>query len=144
MIDQICREINNYFVVDKMFDNFTIVDGNIDLPLQEGQYFRIIGSVFNDGVYKYGEILDLKNETFDGAIWAMAVPKELVELSEEVEEWIDKYKDVTNSPFSSEGFGGYSYTKAQGYASTGGGMLSSWQSQFASRLNPWRKIACRY
>lgn len=144
MIDQICREINNYFVVDKMFDNFTIVDGNIDLPLQEGQYFRIIGSVFNDGVYKYGEILDLKNETFDGAIWAMAVPKELVELSEEVEEWIDKYKDVTNSPFSSESFGGYSYTKAQGYASTGGGMLSSWQSQFASRLNAWRKIACRY
>lgn len=144
MIDQICREINNYFVVDKIFDNFTIVDGNIDLPLQEGQYFRIIGSIFNDGVYCYGDTLELTDETFEGAIWAMAVPKELVELSKDVEEWIDKYKDVTNSPFSSESFGGYSYTKAQGYASTGGGMLSSWQSQFASRLNAWRKAECRY
>ena len=44
------------------------------------------------------------------------------------------------SPFSSESFGGYSYSKAQGYAGEGGGMLNTWQAIFASRLAPWRKI----
>ncbi len=71
----------------------------------------------------------------------MAVPAAVVSLSNEIEAWLVKYGDAMNSPFASESFGGYSYTKAQGYASTGGGMLSSWQAVFGNRLNHWRKIS---
>ena len=143
MIDQICREINNYFVVDKIFDNFTIVDGNIDLPLQEGQYFRIIGSIFNDGVYQYGEELDLKDETFDGSIWAMAVPNQVIALSEEINQWIIDNSVALSTPYQSESFGGYSYSLKNGGQSDGNNELT-WQSHFASRLNAWRKAECRY
>lgn len=143
MIDQICREIKNYFVVDKIFDNFTIVDGNIDLSLQEGQYFRIVGSIFNDGVYKYGETLDLIDETFEGAIWTMAVPKQVIALSEEISQWILDNSVALSTPYQSESFGGYSYSLKNGGQSDGNNELT-WQSHFASRLNAWRKAKCRY
>jgi len=139
MIDQICREINNYFDVERIFDNFTISGGSIDLSLQEGQYFRIVGSLFNDGVYKYGDDLDLKDETFDGAIWAMAVPNQVIALSEEINQWILDNSEILSSPYQSESFGGYSYSLKSG--SDNGGSLT-WQSHFASRLNPWRKLKC--
>jgi hypothetical protein len=107
--------------------------------LQEGQYFRIVGSVFNDGVYKY-PATELKDEVFNGGIWEMAIPKELIELSTEIENWNNNNTSVLNSPYQSESFGGYSYTKKSG---TNGGDLT-WQSQFASQLNQWRKVRCRY
>lgn len=139
MIDRICREINNYFDVERIFDNFTISGGSIDLPLQEGQYFRIIGSIFNDGVYQY-PANDLTDETFDGAIWAMAVPNQVIALSEEINQWILDNSEILSSPYQSESFGGYSYS-LKNSSSTDDGALT-WQSHFASRLNVWRKAKC--
>lgn len=148
MLDAICRELNNYFETNKYFGRFIISDGTIDLSdliangsLQEGQYFRIVGSVFNDGIYQY-PASDLHDETFEkGAIWTLALPKELVELSAEIENWNEKNRNVISSPFQSESFGGYSYTKASGNNSNG---TFTWKDQFASQLSHWRKIRCRY
>lgn len=139
MIDQICREINNYFDVEKIFDNFTISEGSIDLPLQEGQFFRIVGSIFNDGVYQY-PVSDLRDETFEGAIWAMAVPKQVLALSEEIAQWITDNAEKLSSPYQAESFGGYSYSLKSG-SSTNDGTLT-WQGHFAKRLNQWRKAKC--
>lgn len=140
MIDQLCRELNNFFEKEIILDTFTISGGTIELPLQSGQYFRIVGSVFNDGVYKYDDSLELTDETFEGAVWAMAVPKQLEALSEEISQWIIDNGKELNSPYQSESFGGYSYSLKNGYA--GDGDLT-WQSHFASRLNVWRKAKCR-
>lgn len=113
--------------------------------LQANQYFRIIGSLFNDGVHKYGGDA-LVDETFTGAIWAMAVPPSVVALADEIQAWQDKYggaDGVLLSPYSSESFGGYSYTKnsgSGGYSGSGGSTGPTWQSMFATRLNAWRKI----
>ena len=57
MLTAICAELRNWFVVPNgvHIQAYTISGGSI-APLdflQEGQYFRIIGSVFNDGVYQY-------------------------------------------------------------------------------------------
>ena len=132
----LCKELNNWFETKKRFGKFKVEDGTIVVPsLQDGQYFRIAGSVFNDGVYKY-PVSDLKDEVFDGAIWEMAVPKEIEDLAEEISSWITSNADVLNSPYQSESFGGYSYSKASG---TDGGTIS-WQSNFSSQLNKWRKI----
>lgn len=137
MLSELCHEINNYFPKKKYFGTYTIEDGILVIPeLQSGQYYRICGSVFNDGVHKYGEA-DLKDETFDGAVWAMAIPEEVIALSEEIDEWKAKYETAeTMSPYQSESFGGYSYTKASGAS----GGTATWQDVFGSKLNNYRRI----
>ncbi len=144
MLEQILTEIHNWFRVRDGVDGihpgtYTIEDGRIALPfLQDGQYFRICGSVFNDGLHQYGSAMQLlQDETFTGAVWALAIPKVVVELSKEIAAWQEKYGAVTASPYTSESFGGYSYTKSGG-ADVGGS--GGWQSAFRARLNPYRKL----
>lgn len=145
MLTELCKYLNNYFVHDRAafhFGTFSIVDGSIgDLEfLQDGQYFRICGSVFNDGVYKY-PAEGLKDETFDGAIWAMSVPPEVEALAAEIDAWVEANADVLNSPFQSESFGGYSYNKSSGGSGGSSGTTFGWESQFASRLSLYRRAA---
>ena len=139
MLEQVLREVRNWFTVDGGVHsgNYTIKDGGITLPfLANGQYFRICGSVFNDGLYQY-PAGDLKTETFDGSVWALAVPQAVIELASEIEEWQKKNGDASVSPYQSESFGGYQYSKATDSA-TGGAL--TWQSAFRSRMNAWRKL----
>lgn len=134
----LCKELKNWFCTEKLFGVFEIVDGTLTIPsLKEGQFFRIVGSVFNDGVYQY-PATNLVDEEFDGAIWAMAVPNILVDLIDEINTWETENAKVLNSPYQSESFGGYSYSKESGGGTSNG--VITWQSHFASSLNKWRKI----
>lgn len=146
MLTELCQELRNWFDKDRFFGTFTISGGSIDLSetgIQNDQYFRIVGSVFNDGVHQY-PAADLTDETFDGAVWLMAVPPAVITLAAEIEAWQEKYGGIDSpamSPYASESFGGYSYSKA---SHSGSGSVDSesgtWQGVFASRLNRWRKI----
>jgi len=144
MLYELCLELKNFFDRERHFGTFTISGGTFTADfLQTGQYFRIIGSVFNDGIYMYPCIC-LHDETFDGAIWALAIPKEILELAEEIQAWRAKYEasdSAAMSPFNSESFGGYSYSKS-GTSSGGNGTFGSggWKAAFAHRLNKWRKL----
>ena len=148
ILTELCQELRNWFDRNqpKYYGEFTIENGVLilsdNMSLKDGQYFRIVGSALNDGVHKYGVYGDsLEDEIFNGSVWAMAIPPSVISLAKDIGDWIDKYGDVMNSPYSSESFGGYSYSKAQGYSGTGGGkMLSTWRAVFANRLNRWRKI----
>ena len=135
MLEELLRHLRNWFVNDIYNGHFVIEGGSIDLPfIAENQYYRIIGSVFNDGLHKkYGSTETLTDEEFDGAVWALAVPKAVVDLSEEIATWITAHPA---SDYQSESFGGYSYTKGTGKS----GRASTWHDVFASRLNAWRKI----
>lgn len=144
MLSSLCQELKNWFDRDQPKINgiFEISNGRIIKPefiqvIQNNQYFRIIGSVFNDGVHQYAPELELTDEIFTGSIWLMAIPKEVIDLSNEIDTWVETNRDVINSPYQSESFGGYSYSKATGGANGGN---VSWQSTFASQLNRWRKI----
>lgn len=151
MIEAICRELNNYFDTDsegnkcRYFGTFAITDGTIGLSgtgIKDGQYFRIVGSALNDGVYQYPAD-GLTDETFDGAVWLMFIPKAVFALADEISAWNEKYGGLdsqASSPFNSESFGGYSYSKGSGSGTTGTD-AGTWQSQFSSRLNKWRKIS---
>lgn len=144
MLTELCQELRNWFDKERHFGTFVIENGSIDLSeagIQNGQYFRIVGSVFNDGVHQY-PTNDLTDETFDGAVWLMAVPNAVLDLASDIEAWQAKYGSADSaamSPFTSESFGGYSYSKGSGSSGSGAGGVS-WQSAFASRLNLWRKI----
>lgn len=138
MLEQVLASIKNYFIAEIRHGTYTIENGGIELPfLRNGQYFRVMGSVFNDGVYQYPADA-LTDETFDGAVWALAIPKGLRELVTEIEAWQSKYGAAVDSPYQSESFGGYSYTKASG--GSGSEQRAGWEIAFSSRLNQWRKV----
>ena len=140
MLEQILDYIHNYFVKDVHSGVFKVSDRSLQVEfLQEGQYFKVVGSVFNDGIHKYpGDAL--VDEVFTGTVIAMAVPPSVIALSLEIEDWMDKYGSVANSPYQSESFGGYSYTKGSISNGNGGNNMADWRSVFGSRLNHWRKI----
>ena len=112
MLEQVVQHLNNWFLVPDGIHSgeFTVQDGGITLPfLQTGQYFRVVGSVFNDGLHQY-PAKDMTEETFDGAVWALAVPKSVISLADEIAAWDEK--NGVPGPYTSESFGGYSYSKA--------------------------------
>ena len=147
MLTEICAKLRNYFVThdeDMHFGVFAISGGIITPPLDiPTDYIRIIGSHLNDGVHKLSDN-DLVDEAkFEGAIWVMSPPKAFLGLVSEIEAWQEKNGSAGSeamSPFNSESFGGYSYSKGYSGSSTGSGNFSSWEDAFSRRLNAWRKI----
>jgi hypothetical protein len=137
MLEQVLRELKNYFITEVWVGNFSIENKNLaDIDfLKQNQYYRISGSLFNDGVHKYPSN-DLTDEEFEGEIWAMAIPPSVIALSDEIKTWSDQYGSAIDSPYQSESFGGYSYSKM----SSSSASAYSWKNAFASRLNEWRKI----
>lgn len=134
MLENILMYLNNWFVVPDGVrpGKYSIEDGSIALSfLVPGQYFRIVGSVMNDGLHQYPAD-DLTDEDFDGAVWALAVPPAVVALSDDIKAWTEKNQP---SVYTSESFGGYSCSRASGANGTPAG----WQDVFASQLAPYRK-----
>jgi len=149
MLTEICAEIKNFFTyeVDKHIGDFSIVGGVITPPIViSTDYIRIVGSRKNDGVHKKGtnEFGLVDEGKFHGAIWVMSPPAEFLALVKEIEDWQKKYGGVDSqamSPYNSESFGGYSYSKSGASSSAQGNSGGiSWQSTFAKRLNIYRRI----
>jgi len=138
-LDMVCGEVKNYFSAheDRIAGEYTIESGEltgVDF-LQDGQWFRIVGSTFNDGVYKWGEESSLQDETFDGAVWAMKVPMAFLNLCDEIITFVQSDAS-TPSPFTSESFAGYSYTKAVNAY----GVAVGWKEIFVDKLKRWRRL----
>lgn len=138
MIEEVCAEIKNYFTYecDKRFGTFRIENGQfVPSLVVPTDYIRIWGSHLNDGVHRLSDN-DLVDEEFDGAVWIMSPPKAFLTLCEDIALWQAKngaVDSVAMSPFTSESFGGYSYTKSADGTGT-------WQSTFAARLKQYRRI----
>lgn len=142
MLEQVLDYIHNYFEVQIIESTFKVESGKINIPvLKDGQYFKIKGSVFNDGVHRYDSELSLVDEIFTGEIWALAVPPAVINIAEEIKTWQSTYGEQVNSPFQSESFGGYSYSKASASNASGRSVPATWQTVFGSRLNAYRKIS---
>lgn len=138
MLERVLRHLRNWFIAPGGVQRgtFTIADGTLELPfLIPGQHFRIKGSILNDGVYLYPAVL--ADETFSGEIWPLAIPKALLETVADIEAWQATNGKAADGPYTSESFGGYSYTKATD-SKTGGAV--TWESAFRGRLNIWRKV----
>lgn len=143
-ITDFCEELHNWFDADRIFGTFTISNGEIIVPngyLRNNQYFRIVGSVFNDGVYKYpsNELID---ETFDGAVWAMAIPPAAIALFEKIQEWDAQYGNsaANYSPYTSETFHHYSRSQHIATNSKGEIVQQTWQGVFRKELSRFRKL----
>lgn len=136
MLTELCAELRNYFVKDIHKGTFEVVGGRVQ-PLDfilPGQFFRIKGSLLNDGVYQ-NPTTDLKDEVFEGEIWSMAPPPAFIDLARDIEEFT-KSEQAKPTGFTSESFAGYSYSKA----TNANGVVADWKDVFANRLNTWRRI----
>lgn len=138
MLCEILQSLRNWFCSDedRHIGEFEIIGGILSPNdfLLPGQYYRIIGSVFNDGVHQYGAET-LTDESFSGAVWALKIPPDLLSLADEIKAYCES-DGAKTTPYTSESFGGYSYTKATGE----NGAPLSWQEVFRSRLRKWRKL----
>ena len=142
MLEQVLDYIHNYFYTGSTLrGTFTISGGTLALPdLLNDQYYRITGSVFNDGVHR-NPASELIDETFYGTIRPMAVPRTLMDVVTDIEAWVEQYGTVMNSPYQSETvIGVYSYIKSSAGINNGGDQQSDWQYVFRKRLDPWRKV----
>ena len=141
MLSEVCAYLRNYFYHgEPTIGKIEIANGALKEPygLKANQYFRIVGSMFNDGVYQY-PLTTLQDETFNGAVWGMAVPPELIALISEMEAWKTSNAYALNTPYQSESKADYSYSlKSSGNSADGGAMTVI--NQFSGRLARWRKL----
>ena len=147
MLEAVLGKLNNWFDRDVNGRFLHVESGELSVEggslvgagewLQDGQYFRILGSVFNDGLHQHPAI-DLRDEVFEGCAYALAVPAEVVGLAERIGEWEAKNGEAARGSYQSESFGGYSYSLKDG----GGGSASTggWERAFAAELRRWRKL----
>ena len=74
----------------------------------------------------------------------MKVPQTVIQLATDIEDWQAEYGAVNSkamSPYNSESFAGYSYSKSSGGGVSGEvASPTNWQGVFAARLSPWRKL----
>lgn len=152
ILEEVLLDIRNWFTYDEtQVDSCQISGGalpaSVASSLLEGQWYRIQGSLMNDGLHKHPDT-ELVDETFDGQIDSLAIPKALLNVVEEITEWVELSGEARRkalaSPYASESFDGYSYTikGASGSNSASGGSTvpTGWQAEFGSRLNKWRKL----
>lgn len=154
-LTDVCAVLKNYFLKDYIDytdihkGTYTISGQTIaplDFTIKEGQYFRIVGSDLNDGVWLNTTkgLEGLINEEFTGQIWLMSVPRAVISLADDIAAWRTKNEAVDSanmSVFQSETVQGvYSYQKG-GSSGDGGSYTKSWQDVFKSRLSPYRRIS---
>lgn len=165
-IESLCAEAHNYFETSKEINDYAIENGIISLPfLSENQFFRIVGSKFNDGIYIYSENFIIRDATWEDVLsdhpdWKALSEKDWGNIKHYAltdEEFhggiwpmrmprafLSLAKEVHEynlseaskpSPYASENISGH-YSYTKGSPSD-----NAWQNVFRSKLNRWRKVA---
>ena len=163
-IDTICGETHNYFEESKVINDYTIENGRISLPfLIDGQFFRIVGSHFNDGVYVYTDGYIISDASWNNVLednidwssisddtWGDLKHAELIDETFHGAIWpmcvprafiqlskeIEEYNNSDAgkaSPYLSENISGH-YSYTKANASD-----SAWQKVFADKLRRYKK-----
>lgn len=142
MLEQVLFYLNNFFVDRAISGSAVLYNGVVvsdATGFVVGQYIYLKDSLLNDGLYKISDVtgttltLDtseyLKPETATIRVYGLAIPKQVITLSEEI-----ATANASNpSGLVQERLGDYSVT--YGYSDT-----ASWISRYSTRLAPWRKV----
>ena len=139
MLETILEHLHNWFPAKDGVKRgaFKVVSGKLEADfLAESQYYRITGSIFNDGLYQRGaNDNELTDESFICEVWALAIPKRVLTLAEKIKTWRETNPETDKV---SESFGGYSYSK--GGTGTQNANIGGWQTAFAKELSTWKKV----
>lgn len=150
VLENILWHIHNWFERESFTVKGCSIEGgelpaSITSSMLVQQWYRIEGSYLNDGLHQHPAD-DLTDETFDGKVTLLAIPRPLLLLADEIADYIDDTsesdKEARKGKYKSESFGGYTYQlRDDSRASSYNGGLTGWQAAFAADLNPWRKIS---
>lgn len=135
-LEKVCQYCRNYFVRETVDGNIKIVDGKLhNISIPENTYFIITGSIYNDGLHEADDYL-VDEDTFYGCVSFLAIPNIFINLVTEIDAWITEQKaspnNVLTSPYTSETFDEYSYSKTVGKC--------GWKAVFEEELSNWRKV----
>ena len=138
MIENVLREIRNFFIKDSEIVYGIESDGIVvSGAFMANQYVFVKGSIMNDGVHKITSVVadkimiaGLVAEPTTIHLYALAIPKVIIDLTAEIE----AYNEANTNGVVSESLGDYSVT----YASDGG--VETWQTAFKGKLNPYRRV----
>lgn len=149
MISQVMNYCKNHFWRSRERQLYTFVSDGIVGDFNEtylvGQYIHVVGSMLNDGVYKITAVSDAKltldatltaESTTDvyTTIYGCAVPSAFLSVVDDIETWVTA--NAGKEGLASETIDSYSYS----FASDAKGVHNNWQTAFASRLTPFKKI----
>lgn len=154
-LERVLSHIHNWFTRETLsLSGCEVVGGQLPASVAEripdGAWYRIEGSYLNDGLHLRGEVDEgLTDESIDGTLSVLSVPRALLTVVDEITDWIDATSEArskaASSPYQSESFGGYTYSMRSDLTggssgSSGNGGLNGWQAAFRSDLNPYRRL----
>lgn len=139
-LTRICAKLKNHFLRDKYEGEFTLVSGTAPLELLDGQYFVIVHSNLNDGVFQNTaeSLARIQPETFTGRIWTMSVPVDFLDLVEDIDRLNAKVEELglLDKGYASESFGGYTYSLQSGAPA----YMQEWLRRINSGMSMYQKI----
>lgn len=146
MLTKICNYLKNFFETERIIGDVVISEGKVSVngnavEIAKDAYFALFHQHFVTGVFKYGTD-ELADGSFRGAVWLMDIPKAIFDAAEWGEAWNAQHGNAdsqANTPFDSESFGGYAYTKAQSSTSANGSSVFN-NAQFIAMILPYRRI----
>lgn len=140
MLEAVLNSLHNWFIIPgaARCGTFEVASGTLDADfLQIDQYYRVEGSVFNDGLHQHPGS-DMQDEEFTGVVYPMAVPRAVIELANEIKAWCESNPETDKI---SESFDGYSYTRVGNGQNSSAVSVSRWEAAFAGRMRPWKKVS---
>lgn len=140
-LSRICARLKNHFLRDKYEGTFTLVSGIAPLDnLLDGQYFVIVNSNLNNGVFQNTaeSLAKIQPETFTGRIWTMSVPVDFLELVEDIDQLNAKIEELglLDKGYASETFGGYTYSLQSGAPA----YMQEWLNRINSGMSMYQKM----
>jgi len=156
MIINIMREIRRTFEVSAESSEYIIENGTINLKEHYlvGEWILVQGSRLNNGIYRIGAVngtilplYTLSNgsddenptcadESFQGCVWRLNLPRDFIEMAEEITAWSNKSDNVPSDVVSHSVVGLYSETRATGHD----GLPLGWKQVFGKRLGAFRRM----
>lgn len=131
-VQDVMRQMRNYFIASTLTGTFTVADGIIDLdpPLAPGAWVAIEGSGSLDGVHQLGEngkLPDAADGSWRGLLHLLSPTADFLHLCRDIRDWADKHPDET---LLTEKFGSYSRSQSS----------SAWEKVFERRLRPYLRM----
>ena len=131
-VQDVMRQMRNYFIASTLTGTFTVADGIIDLapPLAPGAWVAIEGSGSLDGVHQLdenGKLPDAADGSWRGLLHLLSPTADFLRLCRDIRDWADKHPDDT---LLTEKFGSYSRSQSS----------SAWEKVFERRLRPYLRM----
>lgn len=131
-VQDVMRQMRNYFIASTLTGTFTVADGIIDLdpPLAPARGSPSRAPARSMGVHQLdenGKLPDAADGSWRGLLHLLSPTADFLRLCRDIRDWADKHPDET---LLTEKFGSYSRSQSS----------SAWEKVFERRLRPYLRM----